>query len=396
MPRRLRVALLVDSHRSYERNLLRGIAAYARTYGPWSFYNLGRVVSEGAPAQLQKWGADGLIVRTENRRLMEQLREFGLPIVDLLGWYQYENVPAVDADHRSVSHIAADQLIERGFQQFAFCGFDSLYYSAERAEFFVEYLSSRGYRVHVFECPRRTGSIYSYEVEASGAADAPAMAAWIRSLPTPIGLMACNDLRGQQVIDICGECNVLVPEDVAVIGVGNDDVICELCDPTLSSVEPNTYKMGHESASLLHEMVLGRQPPCVKTLVEPLGAVLRQSTDSLSIGDKQITTALNFIRRHASDGIGVRDVLAHVQLSRSTFERRFMRLVGRSPKVEIIRMQLERVKQLLVCTDYRLAHVAELAGFNHVEYMCKVFKEKTGVTPSQYRKDVLAEDELAV
>jgi LacI family transcriptional regulator len=290
-----------------------------------------------------------------------------------------------------VAKLAADQLVERGFQHFGYCGFDSLYYSLQRARHFSECLTSLGYSVSVFESRRSSTATYSGTLEAQGALDADAMLRWIRSLPRPCGVMACNDLRGQQVIDICGRADVLVPEEVSVIAVGNDDVICELCDPTLSSIEPNTHKMGHAAAALLDAMVHGQEPPCEATLVGPLGAVLRQSTDSLSIADSQITRALHFIRRHASDGIDVSDVLRNLTLSRRTLERRFMQLVGRSPKEEIIRMQVEQVKQLLVRTDYRLARIAELAGFDHVEYMCKVFKKKTGLTPGQYRKEVVAE-----
>ncbi|MBN2579639.1 MAG: DNA-binding transcriptional regulator [Pirellulales bacterium] len=391
MPKRLRVGLLIDSHRTYERNLLRGIATYAHAHGPWSFYNLGAIAGDRVVSRLRQWDGDGLIVRSENVPLIRQIMRLKRPMVDLLGWYRHKGIPIIDTDHEAVAKLAANQLIERGFQHFAYCGFDSLYYSHKRSQHFVEYLTSLGYSVDIYEPRRSSGATYSLMLEAQGTLDAGKMATWIRALPRPIGLMACNDARGQQVIDICGECGVLVPEEMSVIAVGNDDVICEMCDPTLSSVEPNTRKAGYEAAALLHRMVLGETTESEITLIEPLGVMLRQSTDALSIADHQITKAMNYIRRHVSDGIDVADVLRNVRLSRRTLERRFLQLVGRSPKEEIIRMQVERIKQLLVRTDYHLSQVAKLAGFNYVEYMCKVFKTQTGMTPGQYREEMLAQ-----
>ena len=394
MPRRLRIALLIESHRTYERNLLRGIAAYAHAHGPWSFYNLGGTLGEVGGSQeasvtsrLKKWGPEGLLVRCEDRRLVSRIRRWGLPMVDLLGWHETKGVPAIDTDHEAVARLAADQLVERGFQHFAYCGFDSLYYSECRSRCFVEYLSSMGYPVDVFDCSRNPGATSSFALETHGTIDVAALEEWIHSLPRPIGIMACNDIRGEQVIDACSKHGILVPEEAAVVAVGNDDVICELCDPTLSSVEPNTRKMGYEAAAMLDRMIAGDGDHPKITRIGPLGIVLRQSTDALSITDSDITVALHFIRRNAGKGITVNDVLSKVPLSRSTLERRFTKLVGRSPKAEITRLQINRVQQLLIRTDYPLAEIARLSGFNHVEYLCKVFKEKAGMTPGEYRKE---------
>ena len=395
---RLRVGLLIETHHSYERNLCRGIATYAHAHGPWYFYNLGGMpddmddsLEDSAVSRLKKWGAEGLIVRCENYHLVERLRSLGLPMVDLLAWNDHNGIPAVDVDHKAVAQLAADQLVERGFQRFAYCGFDSLYYSKQRAKYFSAYLSSMGYPVDVFDSERNTELTYSMSLERRGPIDVDELEKWICALPLPIGIMACYDIRGQHVLDLCSKNGILVPEEAAVIAVGNDDVPCEMCDPTLSSVEPNTRKMGYEAAKLLHRQFAGESNLPEITLIEPLGVVLRQSTDAFSITDSQITAALYFIRRHAAEGIGVRDVLKQVQLSRSTLERRFMKLVGRSPKEEITRLQIKRVQQLLTRTNYGLDEIARLSGFNYVAYMCKVFKDKTGMTPGKYRKDTLSE-----
>lgn len=386
MARHSRIALLIESHRTYERNLLRGIAAYAHVHGPWSFFQQVRAPGNVVLTRLEKWGGDGLIMRCESRKLIQHIQKLNIPTVDLLGWYDLEDIPTLDTDHRAVAHMAADHLIEHGFEQFAYCGFDGLYYSERRREYFTEYLSELGYKVSVFQCPRQSHDRDSSTFEAHGVLDAEALAAWVASLPKPVGLMACNDARGEHVLDACSQCGIVVPDETAVIAVGNDDVVCDLCAPTLSSIEPNTRKMGYEAAALLDRMISGEDLPTVKILVGPLDVITRQSTDVLTIADGDVAAAMHFIREHAAEGVNVEDVLEHVGVSRSTLERRFARFVGRSPKAEIIRAQLHRVKQLLSRTDYPLVKIAQLAGFNHVEYMCNIFKDKTGQTPGQYRK----------
>jgi len=177
-----------------------------------------------------------------------------------------------------------------------------------------------------------------------------------------------------------------VPDEVAVIGADNDEVLCELSDPPLTSIDPDARGMGYQAAALLERMIHGEAPPREKIRIKPRGVVVRQSTDVLAIADRMVAAAVHFIREHASSGISVEDVLTDVRLSRSTLERRFAKYLGRSPKTEILRVQLQHVKRFLSETDYPLARVARLSGFSHVENMCNFFKAKTGQTPGQYRR----------
>jgi LacI family transcriptional regulator len=209
---------------------------------------------------------------------------------------------------------------------------------------------------------------------------------WIEELPKPVGLMACNDIRAQQVLTTCRTIGVAVPDEVAVLGVDNDDVLCDLSDPPLSSVVPDTRKIGYEAASLLERMMGGEPAPEPLTTIPPLGVVTRRSTDVLAIDDRAISSAVRFIREHACEGITVEDVLEELPYSRSVFERRFTKIFGRTPKAEILRTQLDRVKRLLAETDLPLKQIASKAGFQHPEYMSVAFKERTGQTPGQYRR----------
>jgi LacI family transcriptional regulator len=171
------------------------------------------------------------------------------------------------------------------------------------------------------------------------------------------------------------------------VGVDNDDMVCDLCDPPLSSVVPNTRKIGFEAASLLERMIAGGAAPEKPVYIMPLGIVRRRSTDELAIQDKVTAEAIRFIREHACDGIKVEDVLERLPLlSHSSLERHFNKLLGRTPKAEIIRVQLDRVKELLVGSNFTLKEIAAKAGFRYLEYMSALFKEKIGQTPGHFRQ----------
>jgi LacI family transcriptional regulator len=199
--------------------------------------------------------------------------------------------------------------------------------------------------------------------------------------------MACYDIRGQQVLDACRAAGWAVPGEVAVIGVDNDELLCDLASPPLSSVIPNAHRAGYEAAALLDRMMAGKRIAATARLIAPLGVAARQSTDVLAVDDREVARAVQFIREHASEGINVSDILQAVPLSRRVLEQRFQRLLGRTPRQEILQVRLNRVRQLLTETKLSLYQIAERTGFEHVEYLSVVFKRETGLTPSRYRSN---------
>jgi LacI family transcriptional regulator len=385
MARRKRVALLVESSRAYGRGLLEGIAAYVRDQGNWSVYHQERGISDDAPAWFDRWQGDGVIARIENRSLIRALQRRGLPTVDLRGMHDIEGIPLIETDDRRVVELAFEHLRSRGCEHFAFCGLEGANFSQRRMRYFLPLVEAAGCMPHFYEGTVRRANEVTAQIEGASMVYESALERWIRSLPRPIGMMACNDARGQQVINACRELQVAIPDDVALISVDNDTLICELCDPPLSSVEPDTRRIGYTGAELLDAMMDGKSMVQQKIFVPPTGVVVRRSTEGLAIADREVANAVRFIREHACDGVGVDDVLAKVRMSRSTLERRFTRLVGRAPKQEIARVQIERVKQLLRNTDFTLQRIADLAGYTHVETLCVQFKQKVGVTPGAYR-----------
>jgi len=382
---RPRVALLIESSRAFGRGLLFGVAQYVREHGPWSIFLQERSLADLSPAWLRNWEGDGVIARVENRPMAEAIRRLGLPAVDLRCLLPDLELPSVRPDDEGIARLASEHLLERGFRHFAFCGFNGADYSDARRQRFARRVAEAGFHCSVFEdpqAPRRAGTL---EYEEHGLKYEDRVARWLNQLPKPVGLMACNDIRGQQVLNACRDVGLTVPDEVAVIGVDNDEMLCELSDPPLSSVAPNSKRIGYEAGALLARMMAGRKPPIEPVSVEPEGVVTRRSTEVLAIEDRHIANVVRFIREHACEGIDVSDLLKAAPLSRSALERRFARTLGRSPKEEILRVRLNRARQLLAETDFPLWTVAEKIGLEHSEYLNVIFKKKTGQTPGQFR-----------
>jgi LacI family transcriptional regulator len=392
------VALLVEWSRVYGRGVLRGIGRYVQAHGNWKVYHTERRLSDMAPSWLRNWKGDGIIARIENPRLAAQIKRMRLPVVDLFEHSRIGRVPSVLTDNRAIARLAAEHLIERGLTHFAYCGLPGIYSSDERCRCFVRHLASAGHQVRVYDPPRRRrtpliAASEDYELQRE-----ETLVRWLRGLPKPVGLMACNDLRAHQILMVCDENHLAVPEELAVIGVDNDEVICGLSRPPLSSIEQNPEEVGYQAAALLDRLMQGpcsRHTRCAADratiVVEPRGVVARQSTDVVAVPDADLAIALHHIRQHACDGLSVAALLARTAMSRRTLERRFASHLGRSPKDEIVRVQLGHVKRLLAMTDYPLAKIAQFTGFRYVESMCALFKRSVGRTPGQYRRDIRSE-----
>jgi LacI family transcriptional regulator len=200
-----------------------------------------------------------------------------------------------------------------------------------------------------------------------------------------MAVFACYDNRGQQLLEACRRVGLSVPEEVAVLGVDNDEVLCMLSPPPLSSIILNPERTGWEAASLLATLMEGRNPPSQPLLIPPVGIRIRQSTDILAVADAKIAAALKYIREHACESIGVTDVLRQTPMARRSLEMRFERLLHRSPRAEILRVRLNRVRELLVGTELPIWEIAGRAGFDP-EYMSVVFKREAGMSPREYRR----------
>jgi len=378
MPKHRSVALLIETSKTYGRGLLGGISRYVHTHRPWSVFLEERGLDDPLPPWFRRWQGDGILLRSSTAALAESVRQRGVPTV-YLGESRETGLPMLHSDDCAIARMAAEHLLERGFERFAYVGLNGVVWSDQRLDYFAGRLAEAGHECLVCEFRPSRGdhrAWLSREQELTG---------WLCGLPKPAALMACYDVVGVRVLDACREAGIAVPEQLAVIGVDNDPLLCTLATPPLTSVAHDLDRIGYEAAALLERLMDAEEPPEGEILLEPSGVVRRQSTDVLAIPDQQVARALRFIREHACDGIDVDDVVQAAGMHRATLKRRFESLLGRSPKAEIMRLQLDRVKQLLRETDFTLKRIADLAGFRHAEYMSALFKRKEGITPGDYR-----------
>ncbi len=232
-------------------------------------------------------------------------------------------LPFVETDDVIIAGLAADHLLERGFNHYAFCGDERYKWSIWREEEFVRIVTGKGHGCPVYRHHPEGGKAPSNMAE-----EERQLSNWVKQLPKPIGIMACYELRGQQLLEVCRRMGIAVPDEVAVIGVDNDELLCNLSDPPLSSIIPDTHRTGYEAAHILDRLMSGKKCATREVRVAPLGIVTRQSTDVLAIADTDISQAVRFIRQHACDGIKVEDVLNAVPLSRRVLENRFKKITG--------------------------------------------------------------------
>jgi len=381
MPRPPKVALLVETSNAYARELLHGVRAWLREHGPWSIWLAEAGRGAAPPAWLRDWKGDGIIARIETPAIARAVAATQLPAVDVSAARQLPDVPWLETDDRAIARSAAEHLRERGFRSFGYCGDARFNWSRWRGEAFAAHVIEGGGSCSAFteRTVRRGANPPDGEVEAV------ALAKWVRGLPKPVGIFAGYDIRGVQVLEACRRLGVAVPDEVAVVGVDNDELLCDLADPPLSSVIPDVRRTGYMAAALLARLMRGEKIRGEGRLFAPLGVAIRQSTDVVAVDDKHISTAVRHIRAHACAGISVADVLKVVPLSRRVLETRFQKLLGRSPHAQILGVKLDRVKRLLSDTDLPLAAIAERTGFTHVEYLSVAFKRHEGVTASEYR-----------
>jgi LacI family transcriptional regulator len=376
-----RVAVVIEASNAYARGLLAGILRHVREHEPWTVFlpehGRGRPPLEA----LAKWAGDGVIARIETEstaRSIERLRrKLGIPVIDVSAARLVADLPYVETDDVAIAAVAADHFFERDFRHFAFLGDDRFRWSDNRCRAFVEAVAAQGHEVAVFS-PRGR--------RAPPADDDEAVEAWLARLPKPVALLACYDSRGRQAIDACRRAGIAVPDEVAVLGVDDDDVLCGLASPPLSSVMPDAIGAGRRAAELLEQLMRGEPLERSEWLLPPLGIAVRQSTDVLAIEDPLVVAAVRHIRDHACDGINVADVARVLKTTRRVLENRFTKRVGHTPHEEIARVQFRRVEQLLLETDLPLATIALRAGFRHTEYMTVAFTKRHGMPPSRWRK----------
>ena len=369
-----KVALLVETSNSYARELLHGVRAWVREHGPWSIRLTEQGRGAAAPAWLRRWDGDGVIARVENAEIARVLRATGLPVIDVSAALPRLVFPRVATDAEASARLAATHLVDRGLKRFAYCGYRGAHWSRRRGEAFAAAVRAAGGTCVRFAPP--PGPVDE---------EIGAMAAWLKGLARPVGVLAAIDPRGQQVLAACRLAGLAVPDEVAVIGVHNDELLCDLCDPPLSSVIPDAGRAGYVAAGLLAKAMAGGRLAVALHEIEPLGVASRQSTDMAAVADAKIAGAVRFMRQHAAGGANVRDVLRAVPMARTALERRFKVVLGTTPHAHLRKLRMERVRELLGSTSLPVGEIAAATGFENPEYLSAMFRRECGESPREYR-----------
>jgi LacI family transcriptional regulator len=383
-----RPCVLVIAHPVWEESasrILHGIALYQREHTPWEVHwdNLGQSLADANWFKRQPW--DGVISRHTNALQVDACRRLGIPLVDVNNAETLAGLPNVVLDNFAVGQLGGEHFIDRGFRDFAFCGFGNEPWSCTRRDGFRDAVATFGRSCMVFE--RDYPGTYTGGCTPQWQAEEiDCIARWLLTLPTPIGVMCCNDFRALQVLHAARHASLRVPEDIAVLGANDDEARCELANPPLSSVATNHLRSGYVAAEALDRLMHRQSLEGLSLTVEPVEVVARQSTDLLAVADKKIAAAARFIRNQACEGLNVDAVCRHVGIARTQLEEKFRKYFGRSPNSEIRRVQLVRIRQLLQETDLPLDAISELTGFKHPEYLIVFFKRATGESPGRFRR----------
>ena len=374
-----KVALLVETSREFGRSFLYGVARYSRTHEPWVFYRETGGLERSIP-KIKDWGADAVMTRTLKHS--EQLYSLGIPIIYIVHReFEQSPYPMVVTEGKKIAQMATEHFLDRGFRYFAYCGFDTMSWSVQRGHFFAQFLTDAGFPVETYNQPVHR-HLQQWENEQA------ILAGWLKALPKPVAVMACNDDRGQHVIEACKMVNIKIPEEVAVLGVDNDVLVCDLCEPPLSSVALNTEKAGYDAAELLDKLMHGDAMTGQKIIVEPTHIVTRRSTEILSIQDPDVVAALRFIRNNCRSRISVDDVVDALTISRRVLEKRFRKQLNRSILEEIRKARTDAAARMLVETEMSISQIAQKLGYTETAHLSRYFHKEKGISPIAFRKRI--------
>jgi LacI family transcriptional regulator len=334
---------------------------------------------------LAGWQGDGIVAVVLNPADREVARDLPIPVVTFAGALQDPGVPRVMVNNPAVGRVAADHLMACGFARFGYYGLRQVAYSRSRGAGLLERLADLGVdtradcSIHLSPSSLTPNRPWQDEMEK--------LLAWVSTLRPPVGLLAANDQRARMLVEACRQAGLRVPEDMAVLGVDNDQVACEFSDPPLSSIACDWYRVGFESARLLDGLIAGGKPPHADLLIDPKGVVRRRSTDVQIIDHPAVAKAAAYVREHVGENFGVEAMLRETRITRRNLELNFKRALGCTPHQYICRARVEHAKQLLLRPQrLKLTSIARQCGFHDLRRFRMVFRRVEGLSPIEFRR----------
>ena len=325
---------------------------------------------------LKRWGVDGIVARDFKGAI--SLLDLGVPIVSARNLGYLDTQVQIRTEDESIGKMAFQHFYKKGFKEFAFCGFSNMPWSMKRQAGFDQSVIQHEFATHILNTPS-SGRMLRRNAEYTK------LAKWLEKLPKPIGIFCCNDDRGYDIIESCHMADLKVPYDIAVLGVDNDNQICETSNPPLSSVFLSVEKAGFETASCLHKLMMGEKIDFYEIVVNPVNIIERHSTDIMAIEDESITAALQYIHEHSRKLIQAKDVSSAIGVSRRSLEGKFQLVLGHSVFHEIRRSRVETICKLLIETDMTITDIALMLGYNDSDHIARFFKKEKRITPKHFR-----------
>ncbi len=374
----IRIALYYPMRIGLWKSVLRGIFRYARPAKQWVF----SMAFQEDPKRLLKWKPDAVIGQIETPRAVRAFADVTMPVVDTSYSFHQLEIPRVRFDDVAIGRLAARYLIERGFEHLGCVGSSEVAFEAARCEGFDAELA----RVARVSQPSPVIARSRHRPDDLGPVG-KSVVRWLKESPKPLGIFAAVDPLALRLSEACLANGLRVPEDVALLGVNNDELICYLASPPLSSIRLPAEQLGFEAARLLDRwLTTGDRPDSARAL-PAADVVTRHSTDIYAAADEVVMRALHYIRDHATSRLSVMEVVEAMDVSRSSLERRFKTVLHRSPLEEIRRVQFVHAKRLLLETNLTIPEIAAAAGFRDGKHLATSFRRTFGQTPSEFRRN---------
>jgi len=374
-----RIIVAVHSNASYGREVLRGVRKYCLEHPRWEiFYEsaISAPILRRIESAIRTSQVDGILGQLADEVLRELVSGAGVPSVNVSAMRPDCGVFTVMVDYAAAGKLGASHLLDKKLSNFAYCS-DGHLKSGGIFESYCAELMRAGVK-------RKDISLL---VQGEEIGDRERMCQQLHALKKPVGVFAGSDPAARNLVWTCRRLGLHVPEEVAVLGIGDDDLECTLCEPPLSSVAVPAQSIGYKAADLMDGILSGKKPPRSRIiLLEPLGIAERQSTNVLAVEDREVALALRFIHEHAGEPIMVKDILNAVPLGRRTLEQRFIRVLGRTPRAEIIRNQINRAKLLLRDTELKINVVSAKSGFAYYPSFRTFFRKEAGMSAAEYRR----------
>ena len=375
----IRVGLILGRGAAYRDHLQHGVQSYAAIHARWVFR------TETTPGPLLDWGCRGMVAMVGEPGHFAPAREASCAVVNVSNRLADTGLPTVHTDDVAVGRVAAAHLLSLGLHHFAFAGNESCHFVRERQAGFTTALAEKGHSPHILDRSDLRDKRQLRERDAM-------LARWLDRLPRPVAVFCGEDATAEQLLNVCLEQSIAVPDEVAVLGVNNHTTLCESLSPTLSSVAIPFDRIGYEAARLLHTLMQGGQPPRDRILLPPGCVTARRSTRVLAPEDPLLAQALTLIREHHAEELNIADVAEHMRLTRRQLEHLFARSLQITPARHLENVRMDHVKRLLAESDLPMSDVAAATGYATQTRMGVAFRRRQGITPTAYRRQFRLRD----